>query len=123
MKKTIISAVVFASMFVVGAVPNAQARQCSNASLEGAYGFLDARPDGLHDLGSRDEIPWPLNQHAENVERARTDRHRSENTALIPPEQNTSAPVETEALEQGTLGRGECVHLPPPICSPVFLRF
>src|ERR1700745_3871840 len=28
-------------MFVVGAVPNAQARQCSNASLEGAYGFLD----------------------------------------------------------------------------------
>jgi hypothetical protein len=41
MKKTIISAVVFASMFVVGA-PNAQARQarqCSNASLEGAYGF------------------------------------------------------------------------------------
>src|SRR6266436_10139628 len=40
MKKTIISAVVFASMFVVGAVPNAQARQCSNASLEGAYGFL-----------------------------------------------------------------------------------
>jgi hypothetical protein len=41
MKKTIISAVVFASMFVVGAVPNAQARQCSNASLEGSYGFLD----------------------------------------------------------------------------------
>src|ERR1700730_2343302 len=41
MKKTIISAVVFASMFVVGAAPNAQARQCSNASLEGAYGFLD----------------------------------------------------------------------------------
>jgi hypothetical protein len=41
MKKTIISAVVFASMLVVGAVPNAQARQCSNASLEGAYGFLD----------------------------------------------------------------------------------
>ena len=42
MKKTIISLVVFASMFVVGAVPNAQARQCSNASLEGAYGFLDS---------------------------------------------------------------------------------
>ena len=41
MKKTTISAVVFASMFVVGAVPNAQAGQCSNASLEGAYGFLD----------------------------------------------------------------------------------
>ena len=35
------SLVVFASMFVVGAVPNAQAQQCSNASLKGAYGFLD----------------------------------------------------------------------------------
>ena len=41
MKKTIISLVVFASIFVVGAVPNAQAGQCSNASLKGAYGFLD----------------------------------------------------------------------------------
>src|SRR5260370_42627711 len=41
MKRTIISLVVFASMFVVGAVPNAQAQQCSNASLKGAYGFLD----------------------------------------------------------------------------------
>jgi len=42
MKKTIISLVVFASMFVVGAVPNAEARQCSNATLTGAYGFLDS---------------------------------------------------------------------------------
>src|ERR1700730_6529263 len=42
MKPTIISLVVFASMFVVGAVPNAQAGQCSNASLEGAYGFFEA---------------------------------------------------------------------------------
>jgi len=42
MKRTIISLFVFASMFVVGAVPNAQAGQCSNASLKGAYGFLDA---------------------------------------------------------------------------------
>ena len=42
MKKTAISLVVFASMFVVGAVPNAQAGQCSNASLKGAYGFLDS---------------------------------------------------------------------------------
>ena len=42
MKPTIISLVVFASMFVVGAVPNAQAGQCSNASLKGAYGFFEA---------------------------------------------------------------------------------
>jgi len=41
MKTTIISLVVFGSMFVVGAVPNAQVEQCSNASLKGAYGFLD----------------------------------------------------------------------------------
>ena len=41
MKKTIISLVVFASMFVGGGVLNAQAEQCSNASLKGAYGFLD----------------------------------------------------------------------------------
>ena len=42
MLKGSIAFVVFASMFVVGAVPNAQARQCSNASLKGAYGFLDS---------------------------------------------------------------------------------
>ena len=40
-KKTIISLVVFAGTFVAGAVPNAQAGQCSNASLKGGYGFLD----------------------------------------------------------------------------------
>ena len=39
MKRTTISLLVFASMFVVGAVPKAQALQCSNASLKGAYGF------------------------------------------------------------------------------------
>ena len=43
MLKGSIALVVFASMFVVGAVPNAQARQCSNASLKGAYGFLDTQ--------------------------------------------------------------------------------
>src|SRR5437870_13047360 len=42
MKRTIISLVVFASMFVVGAVPKLQAGKnegCSNASLQGGYGF------------------------------------------------------------------------------------
>jgi hypothetical protein len=37
MRHTIISLVVFAGMFFAG--PNAQARQCSNASLHGTYGF------------------------------------------------------------------------------------
>ena len=41
MKKTISSLVVLASIFVGGAVPTAQARKCSNATLRGAYGFLD----------------------------------------------------------------------------------
>lgn len=42
MKKTIVSLVVYASVFVAGAAPNAQAGECSNASLKGAYGFLDS---------------------------------------------------------------------------------
>ena len=44
MKWTIISLVVLASTFVMGAVPELQAEKntdCSNTSLEGAYGFLD----------------------------------------------------------------------------------
>src|SRR4030081_1505361 len=43
MKWTIIALVVFASTFVVGAVPQLQAeknKDCSNASLQGGYGFL-----------------------------------------------------------------------------------
>jgi hypothetical protein len=38
LKQTRISLLIFASV-IVGAVPLAQARQCSNASLKGAYGF------------------------------------------------------------------------------------
>jgi hypothetical protein len=46
MKWTIISLVVFASTFVVGAVPELHAEKntdCSNASLQGGYGFLDGQ--------------------------------------------------------------------------------
>jgi len=39
MKRPIVSLVLLASTFVVGAVPNAQAQQCTNASLKGSYGF------------------------------------------------------------------------------------
>ena len=38
MKQTCISLLMFASV-IVGAAPYAEARQCSNASLKGAYGF------------------------------------------------------------------------------------
>ncbi len=43
MKRTVISLVVFASLFVLGVVPNAQARhdhECSNASLKGKYTWI-----------------------------------------------------------------------------------
>lgn len=42
MRKTIASLVVSAGVLLLGAVPNAQAGECSNASLKGAYGFLDS---------------------------------------------------------------------------------
>jgi hypothetical protein len=37
--RMIVTPIVVASMFVLGAAPHAQARECSNASLKGAYGF------------------------------------------------------------------------------------
>ena len=39
MKRIIISLAVFASIFLVGGLSDAQARQCSNANLRGGYGF------------------------------------------------------------------------------------
>src|SRR6267378_6296281 len=46
MKWTVISLVVIASTFVVGAVPELRAernKDCSNASLQGGYGFLNGQ--------------------------------------------------------------------------------
>jgi len=37
------------------------------------------RPDRRDDIGSRDDPSRPFYQHAENPERARTDRERREN--------------------------------------------
>ena len=39
MRRMAIPAVVFAGMFVAGALAKADGRECSNASLQGAYGF------------------------------------------------------------------------------------
>jgi hypothetical protein len=77
------------------------------------YTVLDhrRRPDGRDDLVPRDEIPCPPDQHAENVERARADRHRHKNTALVAPEQ--AAPVKAEAFEQENVTHGERV----PACA------
>src|SRR5271157_5805955 len=59
-------------------------------------------------ISSRDEIPRPPDQHAENVERPRADRHRHENTALVAPEH--AVPVETEAREPENIVRGGRAH-------------
>jgi hypothetical protein len=79
-----------------------------------------SRPDGLDDLGSREEIAWPLDQHAENVERARSDRHRSENTALIPPEQNTGAPSGRKPSNRETSAEEGPAIPAPPARFPAF---
>ena len=39
MSRMIVTPIVFASMYALGAAPKAQARECSNATLQGAYGF------------------------------------------------------------------------------------
>ena len=99
------------------------AAQCCDLDVEVAVFDRRSRPDGVDDLVSRDEIPRPLDQHAENVERPPADRYRRENTLLIPPEQNTGAPVEAETLEQGNIGRGECVHSCASRAALNFLKF
>jgi len=58
-------------------------------------------------LVPRDEIPRPLDQHSEHVERARADCQRSKNAAFILPEQAAAAPVEAKAVEQENVARGE----------------
>src|ERR1700730_7386821 len=72
-------------------------------------GVLDRRrrPYGSHELVPRYEVSCSSNQHTENVERPRADRHRHEDAALVTPEQGAGPPVETEALEQedATLGK------------------
>ena len=93
----------------------------ARADLDVEVAVFDYRswPDGLDDLVSRDELARAIDQQPENVERAPADGYRRENTLLIPPGQNTAAPVEAETLEQGNNGRGECIHTPrlPSICE------
>ncbi len=67
--------------------------------------------------------PGRSTSSAENVERPPADRYRRENTLLIPPEQDTAAPVEAETLEEGNIGRGECVHSCASRAARNFLKF
>jgi hypothetical protein len=82
-----------------------------------------SRPDRSDDLGPRDEFSWPLDQHAENVERARTHYQWSKNTALIPAKQDADPPVETKLPEKADIRRGRCVHAVAPYVSPNFRMF
>jgi hypothetical protein len=61
-------------------------------------------------LVPREEIAAPIDEHAQHVERARTDGDPIGNTASILTEQTATPPVETEALEQEHIGRSDCVH-------------
>jgi hypothetical protein len=80
-------------------------------------------PDRGNNLGSRDELARPLDQHAENVEGARTHRQRHENAALVSSEQNADPPFETELAEKPDIGRGRCVHAVARCVSPNFRKF
>src|SRR3984893_3488466 len=58
-----------------------------------------SRPYRGDDLGPWEVVPWPLHQHAENVESARTHYQWSKNAALIPPEKDADPAGETELTE------------------------
>src|SRR5260370_29829651 len=75
-------------------------------------GFLDHsfRPDRRHDRVFRDQLPFALDQQAEQTERARPERDWRGHTPLIQPKQTAAATIEAEALEQDTATRTERVH-------------
>jgi hypothetical protein len=83
-------------------------------NLDVQVGFLDhpPRPDRLHDRVFRDQLPFPLNQQAEQIERARPERDRRAHTPVIQPKQTADSAIEAEALEQDTLSRTDRVHAP-----------
>lgn len=54
--------------------------------------------------------PRPLDQNAENVERARTDRKRNKGAVSVSPEQTASPSVEAEVSEHEDLGCSSRVH-------------
>ena len=87
--------------------------------LDGQVGVLDHRPppDGRHDLFFRDQFARPLDEHAQNIERAGADRQRNKNTVLVAPGQTLTVPIEAKFVEQENVGRGEHAH-----CLPVLPR-
>src|SRR6516162_11803456 len=63
-------------------------------------------PHGGEEVVFRDDLTGPLDQHTENVERARADRDRDKRAIIIAPKQ-TASPVEAEVLEQENIRRSE----------------
>jgi hypothetical protein len=69
------------------------------------------RPHGGDDFIARHKLPGVRNQHAENVERARADRHRNKDAALVAPGKATGAPIEAETIEKKSIFRNEKLAL------------
>src|SRR5206468_11066478 len=96
------------------AAPRDRLDQAWSAIVEGTakrrnlhcdVGALDhPRPDGVQDLVLRDDIPIPVDQKAEDVEGAGTDRDRNQVAAVILARQQAAAPVEMEAAESEQVG-------------------
>jgi len=60
--------------------------KCGDLHVEIAVLDRGSGPDRGNDLGPRDELARPLDQHAEDVERTRTHRQWRENAALVSSE-------------------------------------
>jgi hypothetical protein len=80
--------------------------------LDRQIAFLDYRsgPHGLHDRIFRNQLPWPLDQQAEQAERTRANHDRYSDTRPVQPEQIAADEIETEAFEEKNVSRIEPVH-------------
>jgi hypothetical protein len=78
-------------------------------------------PYGGDYLIPRDEISCSLDEHTEDVERTRADPNRHESAAVLAPEQDAGAPVETKTLEEEHTTICEPAHT--TTLSPNVLKF
>ena len=95
---------------IAAMIENAAKRQ--DLDREVAVRDHDARPDGSHDLGLRNEPAMPSDEHGEHVKRARPDRHRNKSTVLVGAKQTTAPPIETKPLEFENPA-ADCLHADP----------
>src|SRR5262249_56413954 len=85
---------------------------------DGAGGFPPledgAGPWGVNDIALRDSLPPPLDEQAEQIERARADRDGYSATRLIQPEQSSAAAIEAKPLKKKNVARTELIHALAP---------